>query len=82
MVRIARIEPVHVAQPDGTTKDSDIAFANVGGCNTGGPSARSPASCRCIADQCAMWRWNGPELKSDKRQGFCGLSPLGWERAT
>lgn len=30
----------------------------VGGCNTdalGG--TRVPASCRCVADQCAMWRW-------------------------
>lgn len=30
----------------------------VGGCNTdalGG--TRVPASCRCVADACAMWRW-------------------------
>lgn len=29
----------------------------VGGCNSGGAAARSPLGCRCIADRCAMWRW-------------------------
>lgn len=30
----------------------------VGGCNSDALGRlRVPASCRCIADQCAMWRW-------------------------
>lgn len=29
----------------------------IGGCNSGGMAARNPSSSRCIADNCAMWRW-------------------------
>lgn len=46
MVRIARNER------------SGLGLQMVAGCNTdalGG--VRVPASCRCIADKCAMWRW-------------------------
>lgn len=76
MVRIARREDIDPTMPSENT-------VVVAGCNTDALGRmRVPESCKCIADQCAMWRWNGPELKSDKRQGFCGLSPLGWERAT
>lgn len=59
----------------------------VGGCNTdalgvgnGEPRRMSRdhkplASCRCIADKCAMWRWDtrstGP---FDDPVGYCGLA--------
>lgn len=56
MVRIAR----HEETVDLNDKHSAPVTHIVGGCNTdalGG--TRVPASCRCIADKCAMWRW-GP----------------------
>lgn len=51
MTRVARVEPIQQSDQVGVD-------AVVGGCNTdrlGG--VRVPASCRCIADQCSMWRW-------------------------
>lgn len=60
MVRIARREEWNEASGTvGKKPDHEIhTQAIVGGCNTdalGG--TRTPASCRCIADKCAMWRW-------------------------
>lgn len=53
MVRIARLEEVPgIISAEGMTV--------VGGCNSDALSrnrVRVPASCRCIADKCAMWRW-------------------------
>ncbi|SFJ85337.1 hypothetical protein [Bradyrhizobium sp. cf659] len=50
MVRIARRETFN---PDGL---GDTVL--VGGCNTDALGRnRVPASCTCIADKCAMWRW-------------------------
>lgn len=67
MVRIARREHSHPADDEGNT-------AIASGCNTdalGG--VRVPASCRCIADKCAMWRWD--RLYEGKpTHGYCGLA--------
>lgn len=53
MVRIARREDTH---PD------EGGAIVVAGCNTDALCGmRVPASCRCIGDRCAMWRW----LRSD-----------------
>jgi hypothetical protein len=59
-------------------------------CNSGnGPDYRQPSYARCIADDCAMWRWvhtsasvpvkieNGAtiyEIKETKTHGYCGLA--------
>lgn len=44
----------------------------VGGCNTDALGGnRIPASCRCVASQCAMWRW--AESYPEDR-GYCGLA--------
>lgn len=54
MVRIARREVVATHCQD--TADN---LAIVGGCNTDAlGKTRVPASCRCIGEQCAMWRWS------------------------
>lgn len=54
MVRIARIE----STVDLGDKHAGPVEYVVGGCNTDALGRnRVPASCRCIADQCAMWRW-------------------------
>ena|ERR1019366_2671643 len=48
MVRIVRRE---------TELDGSIS-AIIGGCNTDALGHnRIPASCLCVADKCAMWRW-------------------------
>lgn len=55
MARVARREVIAPHAPD--TDDNIVIVA---GCNTdalGG--VRVPKSCRCIADQCSMWRWAG-----------------------
>lgn len=50
MVRIARREQEHRVEASNLTV--------VGGCNTDALGrTHVPASCRCIADDCAMWRW-------------------------
>jgi len=59
MVRIARHEVTVQRRPafDGMELVTEQHHV-VAGCNTdalGG--TRVPASCRCIADKCAMWRW-------------------------
>lgn len=66
MVRIAR---------DETTGD-DHGRTIVAGCNTDALGGlRVPNSCRCIADQCAMWRWAPePHEPSWRMRGFCGLA--------
>jgi len=63
MVRIARRE-----DPDPNARTTVVA-----GCNTDAlGKVRVPASCRCIANECAMWRWaDGPD-----GLGYCGLAPL------
>lgn len=48
------------------------------------PAFRTPTYARCIASQCAMWRWNTPaggryvsESPADfeaRRTGYCGLA--------
>lgn len=51
MVRIARHEVIN----------QDTGNYIVGGCNTDALGRlRVPASCCCVADKCAMWRWAGP----------------------
>lgn len=91
MVRIARHEVTETRQPVGAgglelvKEQHDI----VAGCNTDALGrTRVPASCRCIADKCAMWRWApGVLLKPDTSdlvmpglggdipaKGYCGLA--------
>jgi hypothetical protein len=77
MVRGARHETYS------TGGDSKPVHTIVGGCNTdmlGG--TRIPASCRCIADKCAMWRWiaypgkniSGTHIDVPSAYGYCGLA--------
>lgn len=65
MVRVSRREKV-VAEEALHAHNTAV----VGGCNTD-PIAGNPvpASCRCIADQCAMWRW-----RAARQVGYCGLA--------
>jgi hypothetical protein len=93
MARVARRESVTIekAVVEGIqhiAEQHDI----VAGCNTDALGRnRIPASCRCVADQCAMWRWehttksvpvpgeNGAtcyEQRVVRTHGYCGLSPL------
>lgn len=84
MVRIARLEDVMPG-------DASEGMAVVAGCNTDALGGmRVPASCRCIADKCAMWRWEpvyGPALEPlhpicpprsgprlEPTHGYCGLA--------
>lgn len=77
MTRAVRHEPDDVQQ-------TPPSLRAVGGCNTGGRGARVPASCRCIADKCAMWRWSSPPRHdpfptpaadvANEGDGFCGLA--------
>lgn len=78
MVRIARHETIN---PNSTAEENHI----VAGCNTDAlGKLRVPASCRCIAEQCAMWRWSSPPrhepfpaFGSDMEyepNGYCGLA--------
>lgn len=59
MVRIARREVITIESPAiGGMQSVHEEHHIAAGCNTdalGG--CRIPASCRCIAEQCAMWRW-------------------------
>lgn len=62
MVRIARRE-----DPDPTAPGTGTVV--VAGVNTDALGrARVPASCRCIASACAMWRWTepAPALRDEK----------------
>lgn len=71
MVRIARREEWHEASGTAGKPETQHELhieTIVGGCNTDALGRnRVPASCRCIADQCAMWRWGewkeGTELQ-------------------
>lgn len=84
MVRIARREVITPAEIKHTGVGEFFAetpetLAIVGGCNTDALGGlRVPKSCRCIANQCAMWRWrpNHGEHMADKRKGYCGLAPI------
>jgi hypothetical protein len=31
------------------------------------------AGCRCIASECAMWRWSLPRRRRGDDEGYCGL---------
>lgn len=59
MVRIARHEVVTVERMTiGNLTSVSEEHHVVAGCNTDTLGrTRVPASCRCIAEQCAMWRW-------------------------
>lgn len=52
---------VRIARRENTAPDSSLQTGTevvVAGCNTDALGrCRVPASCRCIADKCAMWRW-------------------------
>lgn len=81
MVRIARHESVDVPVPiipgSGHSGASHQALPTiVAGCNTDALGRnRVPASCRCIADQCAMWRWALHQDEPNWRTvGYCGLA--------
>jgi hypothetical protein len=66
MVRIARREPV-VPQPRSIADAENVVV--VAGCNTDALyGLRVPASCRCIAADCAMWRFadTTPEHRNPK----------------
>lgn len=84
MVRMAHIEDT----VDLGERHAGAVEHVVGGCNTdalGG--TRVPASARCIADQCSMWRWVvdptklpivvGLPANAEQRAahvGYCGLA--------
>lgn len=85
MARIARreiaVEAATIHKPTSVEHIHERAEI-VGGCNTDALGGnRIPASCRCIADQCAMWRWR-PETVGNvtttyapgQRPGYCGLA--------
>jgi hypothetical protein len=78
MVRTARRETftVHGAPVGGLVPVHDENFI-VAGCNTdalGG--TRVPASCCCIANKCALWRWHprSGDHMGYERKGYCGLA--------
>lgn len=95
MVRIARHESITIEKAAiGEMRHYTEQRHVVAGCNTdalgscGGPRS-SPdhkplASCRCIADKCAMWRWITPESAryltettedfTARRSGYCGIA--------
>lgn len=74
MVRIARRETVD--------RSASSAPDVVGGCNSDALGGnRIPASCRCVASQCAMWRWDNFDLSLNDvlagvrpARGYCGLA--------
>ena len=74
MVRTARVEVVEFAY-----KGSEKTL--VAGCNTDALGGnRVPASCRCIADRCAVWRW-APTTASvpTDTEGASGTSVCTWK---
>lgn len=85
MVRIARreiaTEAAIIEKPTSVMHIPERAEI-VGGCNSDALGGnRVPASCRCIADQCAMWRWATPPHTQDgidrshmQRHGYCGIA--------
>lgn len=49
---------VRIARRESTEHYCSSPSVVVAGCNTDALCGlRVPASCRCIADKCAMWRW-------------------------
>lgn len=47
-----------IARRENTEPDNSGSEVVVAGCNTDALGGiRIPASCRCVADKCAMWRW-------------------------
>lgn len=73
MVRIARRE---TERPSGGSLSTGTGYV-VGGCNTdalGG--TRVPASCRCIAASCAMWRWAPSTTTHHERKIVEKLTPV------
>lgn len=81
MVRIARHEVVTHREPVGSSGMELVRQQDhvVAGCNTDAlGSTRVPASCRCITDQCAMWRWGycapDPLDPAPPPVGYCGLA--------
>lgn len=91
MVRIARHEVVRCETPR-SRQFGEMIDKIAYGCNTDALGGnRVPASCRCIADQCAMWRWEHTtasvpvivnrartfEQRVVRTHGYCGLAPLG-----
>lgn len=66
MVRVARNEVIEERSPTGGGIELVIRENHaVGGCNSAsgmGRGPRNPISSRCIADQCAMWRWADREV--------------------
>lgn len=87
MVRIARHEAIEYRT--GYMESYRDEQVIVAGCNTDAlGSNRVPASCRCIAEKCAMWRWEIMEvlppnaepnklvalIKARANTGYCGLA--------
>lgn len=71
MVRIASMETLPAREHDGPDGDELVDAEDVlaAGCNTGALGlSRVPASCRCIASRCAMWRWAEPAGKLRDRR--------------
>lgn len=60
MVRMVRFES---GDPNARLQDLQVA----GGCNTGGRAARVPQGCRCIASDCAMWRFQHEPDRSRRK---------------
>jgi hypothetical protein len=71
MVRIARHEVIEERRSAGSGMEI-VSQENhvVGGCNSAsgiGCGPRNPASSRCIADKCAMWRWGETDVRSERK---------------
>lgn len=74
MVRVARHEVIEERSQAGggmelVSRENHV----VGGCNSAsgmGRGPRSPASSRCIADQCAMWRWADKPVEPREVRAF------------
>lgn len=78
MVRIARQEdPIKYADAyDRRPIYGQRPVAVVGGCNADAlGSTRVPDSCRCIAGQCAMWRWIDTEPERPEPLAWWPLDP-------
>lgn len=91
MVRIARRETIeHRTGYQETYRDETVIVGGVNHDALSGDNRRLStdhqplASCRCIADKCAMWRWSdrapnstdGIDRSLDRaaRRGYCGLA--------
>ena len=76
MVRGARRE----LMPESGTKSINDRTVIVSGCNTDALGGmRVPASCRCIADKCGMWRWDSritAEEQSAINEGRVNIAEL------